>query len=378
MPNHIIIIGPAHPLRGGLASFNERLAQEYISQGHTVVIYTFSLQYPTFLFPGTTQYSTEPAPVGIPIKVCINSINPFNWIRVGLALKKTKPNLIIVRYWMPFMAPCLGTILRIVVRNRFTKILCIADNVVPHERKFYDNAFTTYFVKPITAFVTMSHKVLNDLVKFTSKSATVVTHPLYDSFGEAVAQPEAKAIIQIDATKKTLLFFGFIRKYKGLDLLLEAVKIIKDTNTQLYHNIQLIIAGEYYEDETKYTELIRTLDIADAVKLQTHYIPDSEVKYYLCSADVVVQPYRNATQSGVTPLAYHYNIPMIVTNVGALASNVPHGIVGLVCNPTPQDIAQAIIQYFSMDKNEFVQNIKEEKKQYSWLKLTEAIKKITS
>ena len=224
----IVIIGPAHPLRGGLASYNERLAREFISEGNDVSIYTFSLQYPSFLFPGTTQFSSEPAPAGLKIDVCINSINPFNWLKIGNRLKKQRPDIIIVRYWLPFMGPCLGTILRRVKKNKHTKVVCIADNIIPHEKRFGDKAFTKYFVKPVDAFITMSAKVLDDLQLFAKdKPARFVPHPLYDNFGEKISKQLAREQLAIGNEQKIMLFFGFIRKYKGLDILLDAMKVLQ-------------------------------------------------------------------------------------------------------------------------------------------------------
>ena len=363
----VVIIGPAYPLRGGgMSTFNERMATEFINNQHPTSIYTFSLQYPSFLFPGSSQYSTEPAPLNLDIKVCINSVNPFNWIKIGNRLKKLKPDLVVVRYWMPFMAPCLGTILRIIKKNNHTKIICIADNIIPHEQKIIDKPFTKYFIKPVDAFVTMSEKVLKDLRTFTQKKATQVLHPLYDNFGDAISKQEAQSFLKIDRSKKTILFFGFIRHYKGLDILLQAIKILKESNYNFYQDLQVIIAGEYYEDEKKYTNLISEYKIENAIVQKTNFITDSEVKYYFCAADVVIQPYRNATQSGVTPLAYHFNKPMIVTNVGALANYVPHSIVGLVCEPTAASIANTIVSFYTLNQNLILENIKEEKKKYSW------------
>lgn len=364
----IVIIGPAHPLRGGLASYDERLAKEFISQGCNTIIYTFSLQYPGFLFPGTTQYSTEPAPKDIPIKVCINSVNPLNWISIGNELKKLRPDIIVVRYWLPFMGPCLGTILRRVKKNKHTKVVCIADNIIPHEKRPGDVLFTKYFVKPVDAFITMSEKVLGDLPSFTgNKPARFVAHPLYDNFGEKISRQEARRYLGIGSDEKILLFFGFIRKYKGLDILLDAMKQLREKP------YKLLIAGEFYEDRKQYDEQIESLGIRNQLILKTDFIPDSEVKYYLCAADVVVQPYRNATQSGVTPLAYHFEVPMIVTNVGGLPSLVPDGKVGLVAEPEAGAIAQKTIEYFERGAASFMPFLTAEKKKYSWQKMTEAI-----
>lgn len=366
----VVIIGPAHPLRGGLASYNERLARQFQNEGHEVTIYTFSLQYPGFLFPGTTQYSSEPKPADLKIEIKINSINPFNWLAVGNELKEIKPDIIVVRYWLPFMGPALGTILRRVKKNQHTKIICIADNIIPHEKRIGDVPFTRYFVKAVDGFVTMSDKVLNDLQQFAAGApAQFVPHPLYDNFGEKISRTEARAHLNLPPDTFLFLFFGFIRKYKGLDLLLEAVAHLKKQN----QNFKVLIAGEFYEDRKVYDELIVQLSIHEQLILKTDFIPDSEVKYYLCAADAVVQPYRNATQSGVTPLAYHFEVPMIVTNVGGLPALVPHNKVGLVCEPNAEAIAQTMLQMQQLGTTGFLPGLQEEKKKYAWSNITRAI-----
>jgi len=367
-----IIIGPAWPLRGGLASFDERLAKQFSSEGYDTFIYTFSLQYPGFIFPGTTQYSSEPAPEGIRIKVCINSINPFNWLKIGNEIRRLKPDLVIVRYWLPLMGPCLGTILRRVKKNNFTKVICIADNMVPHEHRPGDRLFTQYFVKPVDAFVTMSEKVRNDLYTFTSKPAQQIVHPLYDNFGEAVPKNEARVKLSLPENEKIILFFGFIRKYKGLDILLEAMKDERIRQS----DIKLLVAGEFYEDRKEFDALIAELGIAPQLILRTDFIADSEVRYYLSAADFVIQPYRNATQSGVTPLAYHFEKPMLVTNVGGLPDLVPDGKVGIVTEPNAKDIATGILRLYELGENFFLPHLREEKKKYSWNKLSAAIIKM--
>lgn len=369
----VIIIGPAHPLRGGLASFNERLARQYLSTGHRVMIYTFSLQYPGFLFPGTTQYSTEPAPTDLDIRVRINSVNPFNWLAVGNEIRRLKPALVVVRYWLPFMGPCLGTILRRVKKNRSTKLVCIADNIIPHEKRPGDTAFTRYFIRPVDAFVTMSRKVLADLRLFdTRKPAAFVAHPLYDNFGEALPTAEARRYLKLPEGERIILFFGFIRPYKGLDLLLAAM-----ADERIQHGkIRLVVAGEFYEDSKPYLDLIASLQLGDAVIMRTEFIPDSDVKYYLCAADLVVQPYRSATQSGVTPLAYHFEKPMLVTNVGALPDMVPHEKVGLVTSPDAASLADGILRFFELGAGHFIPHIREEKKKYTWQKMEESIQNL--
>lgn len=371
----IIIIGPAYPLRGGLATFDQRLAKEFLNEGCDCSIYSFSLQYPSFLFPGTTQYSSEPAPVDIKIATKINSINPLNWIQVGDELKKIKPDIIVVRYWLPFMGPALGTILRRVKKNRHTKIVAITDNVLPHEKRPGDVSFTKYFLKSCDAYITMSEKVMNDLRQFEKqKPATQVLHPLYDNFGDIISKQEARHFLRqsgldIRDAEKIILFFGFIRNYKGLDILLEAMADERIKNA----GIKLLVAGEFYEDRKTYDELIQRLHIENALLLKTDFIPDSEVKYYLCAADAVVQPYRRATQSGVTPLAYYFEKPMVVTNVGGLPSLVHHEQTGLVAEPQPQAIAGAILRYYELGDDYFISHLRSEKQKYSWENLVKTI-----
>lgn len=368
----IVIIGPAHPLRGGLATFNQRLAKEFIHAGHECSIWSFSLQYPSFLFPGKSQYTDEPAPPGIIIHTAINSINPFNWWKVGNRLKKEKPDIIVVRFWLPLMGPALGTLLRRVRKNRHSRIICIADNVIPHEKRFGDKPFTRYFLRSCDAFITMSEKVMNDLRLFEKdKPVTLVQHPLYDTFWEIIPKEQARKKLGIDQNEQLILFFGFIRYYKGLDLLLEAMKILKDQNGTMAP--KLLIAGEFYEDEKNYQEQIERLGIRDQLILKTDFIPDSEVQYYLCAADAVIQPYRNATQSGVTPLAYHFEKPMIVTNVGGLPSLVPDHRAGLVVNPDPFSIAEGIHRFYELGENYFIPHLRNEKLKYSWAHLANAI-----
>lgn len=376
MKGSVVIIGPAHPLRGGLATFDQRLAQQFNQEGYDCRIYSFSLQYPSFLFPGTTQYSSEPAPKDLTILSRINSMNPLNWLSVGRELRKLRPDIIVVRYWLPLMGPALGTILRRVRKNKHTRIIAITDNVLPHEKRPGDTPFTRYFLKSCDAFITMSAKVMEDLRKFeSSKPARQVLHPLYDNFGEPLDRLSARkflretAGVKISDTDKVILFFGFIRRYKGLDLALEAMA---DPRIRAA-GIKLLVAGEFYEDGKGYQEQIERLGIQDSLLLRTDFISDSEVKYYLCAADAVIQPYRQATQSGVTPLAYHFEKPMIVSNVGGLPALVPHEKVGLVAEPAPASLAGAMLRFFQLGEDYFLPNLRTEKQKYSWSRLTGTI-----
>jgi glycosyltransferase involved in cell wall biosynthesis len=367
----IAIIGTAYPYRGGLASYNERLASAFQEQGHDTVIYTFTLQYPNFLFPGKSQYSSSPAPKNLIIKRIIHSINPFNWIKTGRKIKKENYDLLIIKYWLPFMGPCFGTILRIIKKNKKTKIICILDNIIPHEKRVGDTIFTKYFVEPVDGFVAMSKNVYDDLSIFdTKKPRTLSPHPLFDNFGEITTKETAKINLKLDPNKKYILFFGLIRDYKGLDLLLKAMNsaLVKKLN------ITLIIAGEYYANANYYHDLIKELNLSHNIIEVARFIPDEEVANYFNAADLVVQPYKSATQSGVTQIAYHFNKPMIVTDVGGLAEICPNDKVGYVVPVDENAIAQAIYNFYIFDKeNEMIENIKLEKQKYSWEVLTKAI-----
>jgi glycosyltransferase involved in cell wall biosynthesis len=366
----IAIIGSAHPLRGGLATFNERLALALQEQGNDVVIYSFSLQYPSFLFPGKTQLTDEPAPDKLIIRTTINSINPLNWLSVGNRIKQERPDLIIIKYWLPFMGPAFGTILRLVRKNMHTRVLCIVDNIIPHEKRPGDTVFTKYFVKTVDAFVTMSRDVLEDLKLFTSKPSVYHPHPLYDNYGPGLSKDEACKKLGLNPDKKYILFFGFIRKYKGLDILYE---VMTDERIRAA-GIRLVVAGEFYGDQEMYEQLIDQYQIKDQLHLFTDFIPNSEVRYYFSAADLVVQPYRSATQSGITQIAYHFEKPMVVTNVGGLAEGVPHGKVGFVTEPNAKDIADAILNFYQPDSlPALAENLVEEKRKYSWESFTKAL-----
>lgn len=362
---NIIIIGSAHPLRGGgISTFNERLAGVLQEEGQNVVIYSFSLQYPSFLFPGKNQFTEEPAPAQLTIHSVINSISPLNWLRVGKSIRDQKPDLVIVRYWLPFMGPAFGTILRQIKKNKHSKVISILDNVIPHEKRPGDVAFTKYFLKPVDGFVSMSREVLKDLRQFeANKPAVYAPHPVYDNYGAIIPKAVARQQLGLEAEGKYLLFFGFIRKYKGLDLLLEAM-----ADERIRHSgIRLIIAGEFYGEADYYQELIDRLQLRDRLELFTEFIPNEAVAQYFSAADCVVQPYRTATQSGISQIAYHFEKPMIVTHVGGLPEIVPDGKVGFVTEVTPLAIADAILRFYTHHlESEFRTNIKAEKRKYSW------------
>ncbi len=314
------------------------------------------------------------APQHLIIKKRINSINPLNWIRVGKQIKKEKANLVIINYWLPFMGPCFGTIARIIKKNKFTKIISILHNIIPHEKRFGDKSFTQYFIKPIDAFVAMSDSVLEDIKVFdTKKKSGFCPHPLYDIFGEPVEKSKAKQFLKLQENINYVLFFGFIRDYKGLDLLIEAF-----TDKRLQElNLKLLLAGEFYSNEEKYISLIEKNNLFNFIELRTEFIPDEIVKYYFSAADIVVQPYKTATQSGISQIAYHFNKPMIVTKVGGLPEIVPDGKVGFVVDVDSSEVANAIYRFYDENlEEEFSKNSAEEKKKYSWNRMVTTINQL--
>jgi D-inositol-3-phosphate glycosyltransferase len=366
----IVILGTAHPYRGGLASYNERLSRQFIDEGHEAEILTYTLQYPNFLFPGKTQYTESPALPGLKITRVLNSVNPFNWVRTGCRIRKMTPDILIIKYWNPFMSPCLGTVARI-ARKKGTRVICIFDNVIPHEKSFIDRILTRYFVRSINGAVVMSRSVGDDLKEFRVNIPVVFNpHPLYDNYGEIITRDEALRKLNLEAGNSYLLFFGFIRAYKGLDLLLEAFADRQLRNSKL----KLIIAGEFYESADPYIAIIERNNLGDDVILYDRFIREDEVALFFSAADLVVQPYRSATQSGVTQIAYHFEKPMLVTDVGGLSEIVPDGKCGYVVKPEPGFIAEAIIDYFSNKRTkQFTEAVRKEKVKYTWDKLTAAI-----
>ena len=366
--NKILILGPAYPYRG-LALFNEMLARSLAKQGKAVEIITFTLQYPSFLFPGKTQFSESEPPADLKITRMVNSINPLNWWRVGRYIRRKQPDMLILRYWTPFMAPCFGTIARIVAKNRHTKILSLLDNVVPHEKRFFDAILTRYFLNSVHGFLYMSQKVKDDLDKVQrfkdSKPSVFAPHPIFSNFGEKVAREEACIRLNLHAEKRYVLFFGLIREYKGLDLMLYAWANLKQNGQT--EDKKLIIAGEFYTEKAKYIQQIERLQISDDVILHDRFIRDDDVKYYFSASDVLVQPYKSATQSGVTQIAYQFATPMIVTDVGGLAEIVTDGKTGYVVKPDAKQISHAIEKiYRNNNLQQMAENVIAEKNRFCW------------
>lgn len=373
----IILLGTTYPYRGGLAAFNERLARQFLSEGHEVELWTFTLQYPSFLFPGKTQYSSEQAPKDLTIRRELNSCNPFNWIRVGNAIRKAAPDLLICCYWMAFFAPAYGLVSRIARRNGKTKAIALVHNMMPHEPSVLDKLFAPYFVKSQNGFVALSESVVKDIEQIANAKANAKAspHPIYDHYGERMAKAEACKALGLDPKKEYMLFFGLVRAYKGLDLLLDAFGKVKDQLPDL----QLIIAGEFYEHEDKYRAQIETNGLTERVVLRNEFIPDADLRKYFGAADLIVQPYKSATQSGVTQVAFHFEKPMLVTNVGGLAEIVPDHQMGYACEPSADAIAEDLLDYFTNNRQAaYTECLKKEKGKYAWSNMTKAFVEIES
>ena len=380
---NIALLGTAYPYRGGLAAFNERLARQFMAEGHDVQIFTFTMQYPDFLFPGKTQYSDSPAPKDLKITRTMNSIAPWSWWKTARLLKKAKIDVLVIKFWIPLMAPCLGTIAQL-ARRQGIQVVSILDNVIPHEPHFWDKWLIRYFIRSVDRFVAMSESVRQDCLKFLPRDkqncVKLSPHPLYDNFGEAVEKRKAREELGLPGDKTILLFFGFIRDYKGLDELMrayaEAIET-KDERQKTKDKLLLVVAGEFYNNGEQYKLLEQELGLEGTIAWHTDFIPDERVRLYFSAADMIVQPYKTATQSGVTQIAYHFERPMLVTNVGGLAEIVPNGKVGYVCPVDEHAIAEALVQFAEMPAEErekqFGENIKKEKQKYAWSVMTAAI-----
>jgi len=366
----IAILGTAYPYRGGLATFNERLARQFQAEGHEVTVYTFTLQYPSFLFPGKTQFSSEVAPADLRIVRALNSCNPFSWISLGRRIRREAPDMLVCCYWMAFMAPAYGTVCRIAARNKHTRCISLVHNMFPHEKGILDKFFAPYYVHSQNGFVALSESVVRDIATLSpSTPKTFSPHPIYDHYGERLGKAESCEHLSLDPSRRYMLFFGLVRAYKGLDILLDAFRLVKDQLPDL----RLLIAGEFYEDEEKYRRQIEDNGLADRIVLRNEFIADADLKYYFGAADLITQPYKSATQSGVTQVAFHFEKPMLVTNVGGLGEIVHHGKMGYATAPDASSIAEALLDYYTHDRQaQFTEYLIKEKGKYDWSCLTAA------
>jgi len=369
---NITILGTAFPLRGGIAHYNALLAAA-LGTAHTVDTVTFKRQYPAFLFPGKTQQESGEAVTASPAPQLVDSINPLNWVRVGRMLRDRRPDILIFKYWLPFFGPCFGTIARIVRSNNHTRIICICDNVLPHERRPFDVSFTRYAFAAVDAFIVQSSAVERELQQMLPRARyRHVPHPVYNIFGAASDKAQARARLGI-TDERVILFFGYVRRYKGLHVLLQAMP---DLLTHI--PVRLLVVGEFYDDEQSYRDQVRALGLEHAVTLHADYVPNEQVGEYFSAADAVVLPYVSATQSGIAQIAYNFDRPVIATNVGGLAEVVIDGRTGYVVPPDdPESLATAIARFYREGRGpEFGEQVHTEKRKYSWENLVAAIQEL--
>jgi glycosyltransferase involved in cell wall biosynthesis len=370
---HCIIIGTAYPLRGGIAHYNALLASE-LAKRHKVETITFSRQYPEFLFPGKTQRESSEGIHGSPAPQLIDSINPLNWTGVAKEIRGRSPDLLIFKYWLPFFGPCFGTIARLAKRGSHTKVLFVCDNVLPHERRPFDAAFTRYAFKTVDYFIVQSRAVEKELNEFWPTAVyRMVPHPVYSLFGPPIDKEQARNALGIHA-KRILLFFGYVRKYKGLGVLLKA---LAKASEQI--DAHLVVAGEFYDDEQKYRTLINELGITSRVTVNSDYLPNEKVSEYFSAADAVILPYVSATQSGIAQIAFNFGKPVIATDVGGLGEVVHDNRTGFLVPPNDADaLARAIVRFYREAREPaFAAAVNKEKENYSWMNFVRNIEELT-
>ena len=370
----IVLVGPFPPFRGGISDLNAALA-DHLSKRHEIHAINFTTQYPKVLFPGKTQFKKGDSAQEVDSIRCLSSINPFSWRKTAYKIIDIDPDLVLFRFWLPFFAPAFSGVAKKIRKYSDATIMVICDNIIPHEERLLDTRLTKRFFGFIDSFIVLSKKVENELLSFIPEAKYKYSpHPIYSIFNNTLSKEQAKAELKL-ATKKVLLFFGLIREYKGLDILINAMEKIK---TEL-EDYTLLIVGECYENENKYTELIKKAGITDNVKCHYSFIPDNEVGKYFSAADVVVLPYKTASQSGIVQIAYHFDTPVIVSNVGGLPEIVDEGKTGYCVEPNSNAFAKAIKAFYENDNiSEMNSNISEYKSQFSWDAMVKAIEKLVN
>ena len=375
----IVIVSTAYPWRGGIAHYNALLAS-HLRQRHTVETITFKRQYPKLFFPGKTQeesgnaLSPDSAP---PAPQWVDSINPLNWIWVAKEIRRRQPDLLIFKYWLPFFGPCFGTIAKLAKRGAKTKALFICDNVIPHERRPGDIAFTKYAFKQADYFIVQSDAVEKELLQhFPGAPYRKAPHPVFEIFGAAMSKAAARKELGL-AAKNVILYFGYVRRYKGVMVLLEAMQHLQAWQAEIGET-SLLVVGEFYDDEQKYRHRSRELNLDSCVRFVADYVPNEQVARYFSAAEAVVLPYLSATQSGIAQIAYNFDKPVIATNVGGLAEVVINEETGFLVPPNePRALAEAIRRFYREHReNEFAAKVKLEKRKYSWEKVVEAIEEL--
>ncbi|HHS12855.1 MAG TPA: glycosyltransferase [bacterium] len=367
----IIIVGTAYPMRGGIAHYVALLSRHMKARGHEVQILSFSRQYPSLLFPGKTQMDEGRDLIPVRASALLDSINPVSWLRAFQWIRRQNPDLLVFKYWMPFFAPCYAT-LAFLAGRRGIGTLSVCDNIVPHEKKPGDRLLTRLGLRFMDAFIVQSRSVLDDLLSFRPGAKyTLVPHPVYEIFPSALDRDDARKQLGI-GNERVLLYFGFIRAYKGLRYAVEALPFILKKM-----RVRLVICGEFYEGRREIMDLIESLGVRNAVTLATEFIPNEKVALYFSAADLVVLPYVSATQSGIVQIAYHYDKPVIVTRVGGLPEAVPDGETGYVVPPRDsRALADAVIRFYERGESSFIRAVRRIKRNFSWERLIEAIEEL--
>jgi glycosyltransferase involved in cell wall biosynthesis len=372
----IAFISVVPPFRGGIAKHSEVLTR-HLEKKHEVKIFNYSRQYPNILFPGKSQYETETSSTSFDLETCVDSINPISWLKTARKIKDYNPNVILYRYWNPFFSPTLGTIARRLKSTlQRTKHIAVCDNIIPHETKWMDTILSKYFIKSMDGFIVQSSTVEDELLSFDSLAKfRKAPHPVYNAYMPAIEKETAKEKLGIKA-KNIILYFGYVRHYKGFDILLNAVHKLKNQMTDFH----LLAVGESYEGVEKYTSIIQSFGIENEVTWVDKYVPDSKVHEYFSAVDVVALPYRSASQSGIVQLAYHYNLPVVVTNVGGLPEIVDEGKSGYVVNPnSPEDVADCLSKNFKEDNfSKMPTFIESFKQRYSWENMVTQIEELVN
>ena len=370
----IVLVGPFPPFRGGISDLNVALAH-HLSKRHVVHAINFTTQYPKVLFPGKTQLKKGDHALEVDSIRCLSSINPFSWRKAANKIIDLEPDLVLFSFWLAFFAPAFSGVAKKIKKYLDANIMAICHNIIPHEEHLLDTRLTKRFFCFIDSFIVLSKKVENELLNIVPGAKYKYSpHPVYNIFKNTLSKEQAKAELNI-ATKKVLLFFGLIRKYKGLDILINAMEKI---NNEL-DDYTLLIVGECYENKAKYTDLIKNAGITDNVQCHYSFVPDNEVGKYFSASDVVVLPYKSASQSGIVQIAYNFDTPVIVSNVGGLPEIVDEGKTGYCVEPSSNAFAKAIKAFYDKDNiNELNSNISDYKSQFSWDGIVNAIEELVN
>ncbi len=370
----LALVSVAPPYRGGI-SLNSAILLTHLQKTHTVRCFNYTRLYPEFLFPGKTQYETGTPAVNVDSIRCLDSVNPIAWYKTALQILEFRPEAVIFRFWNPFFAPALGTIARLLrKKSPHTRLIALSDNIIPHESHFFDAPLIRFFLKKMDAHIVLSESVERDLLKFIPAAKySKIHHPVFNVFGAPLSSAQARNKLKITA-RYVILYFGLVRQYKGLDVLIRATGILK----KQFSDFQVLAVGECYGDAGKYEQLISEEGVEDKFSWCNTYVPDQEVGDYFSAADVVALPYHHATHSGVVPLAYHFDKPVVVTRVGGLHEVVKEGQSGFLIDPdSPLALAECL--YSNLVSGKFAgmtEGVRRQKEEFSWESFVKGIEEL--